>query len=241
MKFKPLLALNYFNYFTEIEEAFIRRRKRHLSLSPLDWALIEAWKKRGIPLRVVLKSINKVFDILDEYPNQLKSIKSLLYCNNEIESQYREWLDINIGKAKKDEINAAQERDNKSSLRLNQAVEKHLANIICELEKSKAKNSGELRKTLELVLKKLNLKEKDSTDLDSFESELELMEKDINQALLKNCDKKSLTRIRGEIEHSLKDYKAKIARDVYENIFDLMLYKRLREGSGIPRLSMFNL
>lgn len=241
MKFEPLFALNYFNYFTEIEEVFIRRRKRHLSLSPLDWALIEAWKKRGIPLRVVLKSINKVFDVLDEHPNQLKNIKSLLYCNNEIESQYREWLDTNIGKAKKDEINASQKRGNKSNLSLNQAVEKHLANIICELEKSRAKNSGELRKTLELVSKKLSLREKDSADLDNFESDLELMEKDIHQALLKNCDKKSLTRIRGEIEHSLKDYKAKIDRDVYENIFDLMFYKRLREESGIPRLSMFNL
>ena len=38
-------AVNYFNYFTEIEEHFQRARGTSLFLlSPLDWALIETWK-----------------------------------------------------------------------------------------------------------------------------------------------------------------------------------------------------
>ena len=41
---------NYFNYFTEIEEHFQRRRGTILLLSTLDWALIETWKEAGIPL-----------------------------------------------------------------------------------------------------------------------------------------------------------------------------------------------
>jgi len=41
---------NYFNYFTEIEEHYLRRRGTHLLLSTLDWALIETWKSAGIPL-----------------------------------------------------------------------------------------------------------------------------------------------------------------------------------------------
>ena len=28
---------NYYNYFTEIEETFVRRRGKHLLLSPIDW------------------------------------------------------------------------------------------------------------------------------------------------------------------------------------------------------------
>ncbi len=47
--------INYFNYFTEIEDAFIRRRGKHLLLSPLDWALIESWKEMGVPLHVALR------------------------------------------------------------------------------------------------------------------------------------------------------------------------------------------
>ena len=29
--------LNYYNYFTEIEEHFVRRRGKHLLISPMDW------------------------------------------------------------------------------------------------------------------------------------------------------------------------------------------------------------
>ena len=55
---KPRLPLtsrveNYFNYFTEIEEHFQRRRGGILLLSTLDWALIETWKDAGIPLEAV--------------------------------------------------------------------------------------------------------------------------------------------------------------------------------------------
>ena len=31
---------NYFNYFTEIEEYFWKKRGAHLLVSPLDWAAI---------------------------------------------------------------------------------------------------------------------------------------------------------------------------------------------------------
>jgi len=48
---------NYFNYFTEIEEHFQRRRGR-IHLSPLDWALIETWKDASIPLEAVLRGID---------------------------------------------------------------------------------------------------------------------------------------------------------------------------------------
>jgi hypothetical protein len=37
-------VLNYFNYFTEIEERFQQRRGALLLLSTLDWALIETWR-----------------------------------------------------------------------------------------------------------------------------------------------------------------------------------------------------
>ena len=48
---------NYFNYFTEIEEHFQKARGTSLFLlSPLDWALIEAWKNGGIPLEAVLRA-----------------------------------------------------------------------------------------------------------------------------------------------------------------------------------------
>ena len=91
--------LNYFNYFTDIEETFIKRRGKHLLLSPLDWALIESWQERGIPLRIVLRGIENVFDAIDKNPNRQRTIKSLTYCREEVESQYAEWLETQVGKS----------------------------------------------------------------------------------------------------------------------------------------------
>ena len=54
--------LNYFNYFTEIEERFQQRRGALLLLSTLDWALIESWREAGIPLEAVLRGIDTAFD-----------------------------------------------------------------------------------------------------------------------------------------------------------------------------------
>ena len=53
---------NYFNYFTEIEEHFWRKRGAHLLVSPLDWAIVETWQKAGIPLNAVLKGIDRAFE-----------------------------------------------------------------------------------------------------------------------------------------------------------------------------------
>ena len=71
---------NYFNYFTEIEEHFLRRRGGGLLLSTLDWALIETWKDAGIPLQAALRGIDAAFDRYDQRPSKSKKVNSLAYC-----------------------------------------------------------------------------------------------------------------------------------------------------------------
>lgn len=78
----------------------MRRRGRNLLLSPLDWALIEAWKERGVPLFIVLRAIEMVFDQVqarDEVAVRKRPIKSLLYCRDEVEAQYAVWLEAQVG------------------------------------------------------------------------------------------------------------------------------------------------
>src|SRR5215471_2965518 len=61
-------------------------------LSPIDWALIESWKERGIPLHVALRAIEHAFDS-HEAKKRKRSVKTLLYCQEEVEAQYAEWLE----------------------------------------------------------------------------------------------------------------------------------------------------
>src|SRR5260221_11112387 len=89
-------ALNYFSYFSEIEDTFGRRRGKHLLLSPMDWALIESWKERGVPLHVALRAVEHAFDSY-EAKKRKRSVKTLLYCQEEVEAQYAEWLESRVG------------------------------------------------------------------------------------------------------------------------------------------------
>src|SRR5690242_16461663 len=71
---------NYFNYFTEIEEHYCRRRGTHLNVYTLDWALIETWKDAGIPLEAVLRGIDEAFDRYDQRRSKSRKVNSLAYC-----------------------------------------------------------------------------------------------------------------------------------------------------------------
>jgi len=48
-------------YTRTIEERFRRYRKAPLSLSPADWDVIDRWWKEGVPLWVVLQSLDETF------------------------------------------------------------------------------------------------------------------------------------------------------------------------------------
>ena len=73
--------LNYFNYFTEIEEHFQRARGTSLFLlSPLDWALLESWKNSGVPLEAVLRGIDAAFEKWRARKVKTQMVNSLAFC-----------------------------------------------------------------------------------------------------------------------------------------------------------------
>src|SRR4030081_519766 len=77
---------NFFNYFTEIEEYFWKKRGAHLLVSPLDWAIMETWQKAGIPLEAALKGIDRAFESYgrSRRGGAGKPLKSLAYCTDAI-------------------------------------------------------------------------------------------------------------------------------------------------------------
>ena len=83
--------LNYFNYFTEIEEHFQRARNSGMFLfSPLDWAIIETWKDAGVPLEAVLKGIDRAFEKWHARKVKTRAVNSLAYCAQEVLTAARE-------------------------------------------------------------------------------------------------------------------------------------------------------
>ncbi|MHB1935167.1 MAG: hypothetical protein ACYCOR_01110 [Acidobacteriaceae bacterium] len=77
---------NYFNYYTEIEEHFQRRRGALLMLSTLDWSLIATWQEAGFPLEAVLSGIDATFEkyAARQAKGRLRRINGLAYCAQEV-------------------------------------------------------------------------------------------------------------------------------------------------------------
>jgi hypothetical protein len=225
--------LNYYNYFTEIEETFVRRRGKHLFLSPLDWALIEVWQERNIPLHIVIRSIESVFDVFDQQPPGTRTIKTLFYCREEIEAQYAEWLKSRAGAGPE---SADQEQNAAFSI---EAVRAHIAGVIAALRANDAEN---IREDIDRAISRLEeLAAVETHDLEAIDGTLGDIEGLLDRSLLANWDADRLKAIKKEVASQLRVYKAEMDAESYQRTFDLMLMKRLREDAGIPRLGLFYL
>ena len=245
--------MNYFNYFTEIEDAFIRRRGKHLLLSPLDWALIEGWKARGVPLHIALRGIEQSFDSYEAKPRR-RSVKSLFYCQEEVEAQYAEWLESQLGAgatageppAEGEEAGA----DNGALPFPREVIAGHLAGSRAQLEsareKQKARGAGELDETLARALARLAELEKDFAgaarpDAEQLEGALNDLENLLDRALRATLPLAGIEARRAEAVAQLEPYRNHMERAAYEQTLDHLLAKLLREECGLPRLSLFYL
>src|SRR5256885_13158838 len=93
---------NYFNYFTEIEEYFWKKRGSHLLVSPLDWAIMETWQKAGVPLEAALKGIDRAFESYGRSRRSAgKPLKSLAYCTDAVLDAVAELQEAAAGSAPK--------------------------------------------------------------------------------------------------------------------------------------------
>lgn len=225
--------MNYFNYFTEIEDTFVRRRGKHLFLSPLDWAMIESWQQRGIPLHIVIRAIESVFDVFDKTPPGTRTIKSLFYCREEVEAQYGEWVTSQTGKSQEN-------GDEKQGTAFSPAkIREHIDDAIAKLE---ANDDEFLREDIERGVARLRELAADlSDDAETVDATLGDIEKMLDRAMLTNWDKVRLKEIEREVAGQLRGYKADMEPDAYRSTHDLMLLKRLREEARIPRLGLFYL
>jgi hypothetical protein len=229
--------LNYFNYYTEIEETFVRRRGKHLFLSPLDWAMIETWKERGIPLHIVLRAIESVFDVFDRQPPGTRTIKSLFYCREEVDVQFAEWSKSRAGSH--DDIGDASEEGDAGNEFVLDTVSAHIANAIEELRSNPHES---LREDLDRAIARLEeLSANLAEDPQTVDATLADIERLLERGVLSNWDGVHLKKIESEVAGQLRAFKADMEPAAYKSTFDLMLMKRLREEASIPRLGLFYL
>ena len=235
--------MNYFNYFTEIEDAFVRRRGKHLFLSPMDWALMENWKQQEIPLHLVLRAIERAFDSFEARPRK-RSVKSLLYCQEEVEAQFAEWLESRVGA--NDSSTAEVQADDSSKHFSTTAINTHLHDRRKTLQQlQKTVSNAEFSETLGRAIDRLTELEvevanKNAVDARRLEDSLSGLDRMLSDALLSN-EHEEVKALTEEIKAQLKPYRKQMEKAAYEQTLNNLLLKRLRDKFGIPRLSLFYL
>lgn len=234
--------MNYYNYFTEIEDLFVKRRGKHLHLSSLDWALMETWKEIGIPLHIVLRGVEKAFDSYESRPRK-RSVKTLFYCQEEVEAQFAEWVESRVGASPAAESSETEADKTPFSFA---AISEHLQrcrNDLVELAKWR-KSDDEFSEALIRAANLLGDIEKDflsGTTLDTrrLEDSLTVLERMLNDSMLAVVSDDALKELQKEIKAQLKPYRSQMEESAYKQTFENLLLKNLREQFSVPRLSLF--
>lgn len=233
------LSLNYFNYFTEIEDTFVRRRGKHLFLSPMDWALMETWKQQGIPLHIVLRGIERSFDSFESKPRK-RTVKSLLYCQEEVEAQYAEWTDARVGASSSDNSES-----DKTPFSV-EAITEHLqTNRELLLEAAAARQpEDDLSEAMTRAAALLTEIEQDlaagvNLNTRMLEDSLTGLERLLNNSMFAVASTDELEKQKTAVKEQLKPYRTHMETEIYNQTFNNLLLKRLREQFAVPRLSLF--
>jgi hypothetical protein len=210
----------------------------------MDWALIESWKEMDVPLHVALRGIENAFDSWESKPRK-RTVKSLLYCQEEVEAQYAEWRESQVGASAEPTASENGERQPFSR----SAIAEHLQRGHKELLSARAQrtltSTDEFSEVLARASERLEELEQEfastSVDAKKLEQSLTGLERMLSDALLTTTDPEKLAALQQEVKEQLRPYRKQMDPAIYQQTFDNLLLKRLREQCGVPRLSLFYL
>ncbi len=86
-------SLSDHQYFQRVEEVFIALRGAPLLLSPKDWQTAREWHRQGIPLDLVTRTLEEVFERRREREDD-KTVSTLRYCNRAVLAAWKELREL---------------------------------------------------------------------------------------------------------------------------------------------------
>ncbi len=228
---------NYFNYFTEIEEHFQRRRGTILLLSTLDWALIETWKDAGIPLEAVLRGIDSAFERWERRPAKTRKVNGLAYCSQEVLAAAEDMKEAEVGAAP-----AAKDAAKKDSGFDPAEIAAYLERNAAAIDSSRAAlppASQALAADGAKSLRDLASSLPANARLEDLELRLTVMEDKLFASLLASTPDELLLSVRAEANRELAPYRRNMTAPQIDQLQKQYVHKRLLEQYGLPRLSLF--
>lgn len=236
--------MNYFEYFSEIEERFSRRRGSILLLNTLDWALIETWREAGIPLEAVLRGIDAAFDKHDAraHKTRQRKINGLAWCAQAVMQSAEELVEASTGLApatahppresgfESERVAAYLDRNAAALEAASTPAAPHLAS---EMWVSTATTATRLR---ELAA---SMRSPTPLPLDDLDRTLTVLEEKLFATLQSSATEQELVDLKSQADRELAPYRAKMSTVQLRQVQQQFLHKRLLELRALPRLSLF--
>lgn len=213
--------LNYFNYFTEVEEHFQKARGTSLFLmSPIDWALVESWKAAGVPLEAVLRGIDDAFS---RKRPRFQQVNSLSYCSQAI---------------KKAADDIARNRPAKAAPTNEDSLpqDRVRAYLAANSEALQTRGFAEEAASLAGLAAEIDTAH---TDLEALEQRLTALEERVLARARLQLTEADLVALRQDLEAQLKPHRSRMGTAELALLEKSFLDRQLFEKLAVPRLSLF--
>ncbi len=223
---------NYFNYFTEVEERFQKARGTGLFLmSPLDWALVEAWKNAGIPLEAVLRGVDAAFEKWRAKKKRGQNVNSVAYCSQAVMIEAQAMA--GVAPAQGGPAHAGKPSSVPFSL---EALEGFLAANAEQIRRQEA--LAEVAAAVEQLASGAAAL---YHDLENLERRLTALEDKMIALVRSRQTDEQLLEARRELDLQLRPYRGKMTAPQLAMLEKQYLERQLLESAGLPRLSLFYL
>jgi len=253
-----MAAFNYFNYFTEIEEYFWRKRGAHILVSPLDWAILESWQKAAIPVEVVLKGIDQAFESYARSRRGVsgRPLKSLAYCVDSVLDAAVEAQEASAGRGPEPPPSGARKPASEPFSRAE--VAGYLARNAQKLREAaeavgqrlrpgpQASSAGDFAHRLAEAVTRLEncrarVESEERLDFEDLERQLTVLEDALYAGLQACAQQEIVLEIRREMDRQLAPYRRKMTAEQLALLEQQYVRRRLMEAYALPRLSLFYL
>jgi hypothetical protein len=241
--------MNYYNYFTEIEEHFVKRRGKHLLVSPMDWGLIAAWRDAGVPLQVAIRGIDIAMDGFFARQRNSSKVSSLCYCHDSVMTEYANHLESHVGESSESpQEPAGGETDSEQKdAPASEVTLEYLRERIGEIKSLSAKQYPEnTLEGVERVLARLeevhkSLETGARIDSEKLERDLSIID-ELLVAELRGCvSPEQILEWEKEAKKELRVYRKRLPKETYERIRSSFMRDKIHQQFRIGELSIFRL
>jgi len=243
--------MNYYNYFTEIEEHFVKRRGKHLLISPIDWNLIATWRTAGVPLHVALRGIDIAMDgYLARKNRGGAKVNTLCYCHDAVMEAYAGHLESHVGESPAPNADSAGESEstpNAGDEPERKEILEFLLARIREIETLCAKQFPEnaqegLRRVVDRLAEIMHpLEAGGKADTEALERDLAILDDLLVTELRAEVTEEQFQEWEKEAKTELKVYKKKLPKETFEKIRENFFRDKTRRKFHIEELSIFRL